>query len=244
MTFQSNQHNPDDHNQLDHLLLLILLLLLLDLILLVPFDHLNSLVHECQVQIVILVTTSPLSNRSQPELGGRHGSLDIPSSTTYLERSQSLGQDLVTTGKRSRRASVEPLSTIGDSYDQNRNSISEAKGNELEPLDIDIETKPFYKGECGRSYASNLLSGKPVGTYLFRLCSDRKELVNGKVNSNLFVLTYVGTNRLANLKIFRFVGEGLGQKKDKNKCTLYRTVGSLIKTVLGGSARPVSDTIG
>lgn len=47
------------------------------------------------------------------------------------------------------------------------------------------------------------------GTYLFRYCSDAAEkLPTGRVNTELFVLSYMRDQKLLNTKIFRhFLGE-------------------------------------
>lgn len=93
----------------------------------------------------------------------------------------------------------------------------------------------------GRSEARVVLQGQPVSHnaqyYLFRLCGDPEELIDGKPNPNLFVLTFNDPSGMKNIKIFRFPGEGLAQTKDKSS-TVYRTVDSLVKAVVGPTAKP------
>jgi hypothetical protein len=95
--------------------------------------------------------------------------------------------------------------------------------------------QPYWWGHANREQCATAL--KQSGHYLFRVCGDPGERIDGQPNPNLFVLSYMEGSDIKNMKVFRFP-DGLGQDRGRN-CTIHRTVDSLMHVVLGPSAAPV-----
>jgi hypothetical protein len=124
--------------------------------------------------------------------------------------------------------------------------------------DIAIERSSAFKGECDRGTAERLLRSQPSGTYLFRMCGEPAEKINGAYNPNLFVLCFYiqpapveGTpsgsvaadSKMANIKIFRHNTSsqaggsgGLSQNRDANAATLHRSIQALARACVGHHA--------
>lgn len=104
-------------------------------------------------------------------------------------------------------------------------------------LDLDVESKPFFFGPAGRSDAQAMLTSSPAEHYLFRECGDPKELIGGKRNPNLFVLTFVDGVTTKNIKIYRFPGEGLSQTRDRTG-PLFRSVEAVVRSIVDPRCTP------
>ncbi len=105
-------------------------------------------------------------------------------------------------------------------------------------LDIDIENKMYWWGAAGRDVCATNL--KQNAEYLFRVCGDPGERIDGKPNPNLFVLSYAESGEIKNMKVWRFPGEGLGQDRTKN-CKIHKTVDALTRAIMGEKARGIAN---
>jgi hypothetical protein len=83
-----------------------------------------------------------------------------------------------------------------------------------QPSDEQFERCSFFKPQASRQDALRLLANTQY-TYLLRYCSEPSELINGRPNPNLFVLTYFNAkaNDWFHVKLFRNVDLGLSEFK-------------------------------
>jgi hypothetical protein len=103
-----------------------------------------------------------------------------------------------------------------------------------------IELTPFWHPALSdRQRVSALLKALPHHSFLFRPCGDPSERVANQPwpNPNLFVLSFVGSEKLGNLKVWRIPGRGLTQFRDHSQ--VLPSINSFLKSVFGHDAKPV-----
>jgi hypothetical protein len=77
------------------------------------------------------------------------------------------------------------------------------------------------------------------GQYILRVCGDPSERIDGQLNPNLFVCSYLQDGQLKNLKVFRFPNIGVGVERSQANCAVFSSIDALLKSVIGENAAPV-----
>jgi hypothetical protein len=118
------------------------------------------------------------------------------------------------------------------------NSLSGSSSNSSSkrPIDVDLESKPFFKGTLDKNQISKILKSAGPGNSLFRNTN------SGKPDPNIFVISYLEpSGQILHFKVLREANSGWKLIDNNNNASIWhRSFEGLTKALAGPNTKLIS----